>query len=83
MPRFICLILALTGVLGLNACAKRALPFVEVGKTYTFYLEHDIGSNWVRGKVRERTDDGWFLVKFENKNRWLNGRRVLFVSEEN
>lgn len=66
----------------ISSCAKPEAAFVEVGRTYTFYLEHDIGSNWVRGRVLERTDDGWFRVKFEGEERWLNSNRVLFVSEK-
>jgi len=69
-------------LLALSACAKREAAFVEVGRTYTFYVDHDVRSNWVRGRVLDRTDDGWFLVKFEGEERWLNGKRTLFIMEK-
>lgn len=75
--------LLLAGTLLLGSCAERRAAFVEVGKTYTFFLEHDIKSNWVRGRVQERTADGWFRVKFEGQERWINADRVLFIQEKN
>ena len=63
----------------LSGCTKRALDFVEVKKKYTFYYENN--RNWVMGKIVERTDDGWFLINYEGKPRWINGNQALMILE--
>ena len=64
---------------GLAGCAKQAVPFVQEKKKYTFYFDNN--SNWTMGKVIERTDDGWFLINYEGKPRWINGNRAVMIRE--
>lgn len=76
-PLFI--LLLISAALGLSSCTKRALDFVAVNKKYTFYYENN--RNWVMGKVVDRTTDGWFLINYERKPRWINGNQALMILE--
>lgn len=65
----------------LSGCAPKSMSFIKLQTRYDFSLERDLRQGVIRGKVLERTDDGWILIKYEQKERWLNGNQILLVSE--